>query len=169
MAATDAEMDARSAAADELEAARRALDAEKNRRIRLLADFDNLRRRAAREQAAARQQGQRRALLPMLAVLDTLDRALAAGSADQVFFAGVVAMQGQLLDALREAGAEPVAAVGHPFDPAVHEAVDTVPSDDFAPGTIVRQVRRGWRLGNELLRPAQVVVVAAPRDDDPWL
>jgi molecular chaperone GrpE len=162
----DVETDARRIAADELEALRHDLDEEKNRRFRLLADFDNFRRRAACEQEKARQEGRKAALLPALAVFDTLERALAAGSSDEVFYEGVVATQRQLLDALREAGAEPVAAVGRAFDPRVHEAVETVASDDLRPGTIVREVRRGWRLGNELLRPAQVVVAAAPPEDD---
>ena len=167
--AADVETDAGKAAADELDVLRRAVDEERDRRMRLLADFDNFRRRVAREQETARREGRKGALLPMLAVLDTLERALAAGSSDEVFYEGVVATHRQLLDALREAGADPVATVGRAFDPRVHEAVEAIASDDLRPGTIVREARRGWRLGDELLRPAQVVVVAAPRDDDPWL
>jgi molecular chaperone GrpE len=58
--------------------------------------------------------------------------------------------------------------VGRPFDPNVHEAVATVPSDGRAPGTVAREVRRGWRLGDSLLRPAQVVVVAPRETADQW-
>jgi molecular chaperone GrpE len=78
------------------------------------------------------------------------------------------------MTALREAGAEPVDSVGQPFDPNVHEAVATSSSESGESGTVVRELRRGWRLGDELLRPAQVVVAAAPKApaaakaNDPW-
>jgi molecular chaperone GrpE len=152
----------------EVENLRRALEEERQRTLRLLADFDNVRRRVAREQEAARHDGQRAALLPVLLVLDSLERALAAGSVDREFYEGVAATHRLFITALREAGAEPVESVGRPFDPAVHEAVATVSSDGVKPGTIAREVRRGWRLGNEVLRPAQVVVATARESDDPW-
>lgn len=137
------------------------LDEEREQRLRLLADLDNFRRRAAREHDRARAEGRRDALVPILPVLDTLERALAAGSTDPVFYEGVAATQRLMLSALREAGAEPLETVGRPFDPHVQEALTTVASDDVEPGHVVREVRRGWRLGDELLRPAQVVVATA--------
>jgi molecular chaperone GrpE len=168
MDAQDVETDDGKATSDEVEQLRRALEEEQQRALRLLADFDTFRRRVAREQDAARREGRRAALLPLLSVLDTLERALGVGSSDPVFYEGVVATQRQLLSALREAGAEPVPTLGESFDPRVHEAVSTVPSDGQAPGTVAGEVRRGWRLGDELLRPAQVVVVAGAEDDDAW-
>jgi molecular chaperone GrpE len=158
----------RVAEADEIQRLRRTVDEERERRLRLLADFDNLRRRMAREQEAARRDGRRAALLPLLPVLDTLERALAAGSTDPDFYAGVAATHRLFLAALREAGVEPVESVGRRFDPAVHEAVATAPSDGVEPGTVTREVRRGWRLGDELLRPAQVVVAAPREAADRW-
>jgi molecular chaperone GrpE len=71
----------------------------------------------------------------------------------------------QFMTALREAGAEPLDSVGQPFDPNVHEAVATAPSESVEPGTVIRELRRGWRLGDELLRPAQVVVAKSPEAD----
>ena len=147
---------------------RQALDEQEQRSLRLLADFDNLRRRSAREQDAARRDGRRVALLPLLSVLDTLERALAVGSTDPDFYEGMAATHRQFMTALREAGAEPVDSVGHPFDPSIHEAVATSPSDSVEPGTVIRDLQHGWRLGDELLRPAQVVVAAAPKARDPW-
>jgi molecular chaperone GrpE len=140
---------------EEVESLRRALDEAEQRHLRLLADFDNLRRRMAREQEAARREGRRAALLPLLPVLDTLERALAAGSTDPDFYEGVAATHRLFISALREAGAEPVEAVGGPFDPKLHEAIATVPAYDVPAGTVTREVRRGWRLGDELLRPAR--------------
>jgi molecular chaperone GrpE len=158
----------RGVTADEVERLRRALDEAQGRHLRLRADFDNLRRRSAREQEAARQEGRRVALGPLLDVLDALERALKAGSPDRDFYEGVAATHRLFINALREAGAEPMQTVGRPFDPNVHEAVATVPSDGRAPGTVAREVRRGWRLGDSLLRPAQVVVVAPRETADQW-
>ncbi len=152
----------------EVQSLRQALEEEQQRTLRLLADFENFRRRVAREQEAARHDGRRAALMPLLPVLDSLERALAAGSTDPEFYEGVAATHRLFLAALREAGAEAIDSVNWPFDPKVHEAVATVPSDGVEPGTVAREVRRGWRLGDEVLRPAQVVVATAREPDDPW-
>lgn len=153
---------------DEVEQLRRALEEEKQRALRLLADFDNFRRRTAREQGLARLEGRREALLPLLPVLDTLERALANGSTDRSFCDGVAATARQFVAALAEAGAEPVETVGKMFDPVVHEIVATEPAEDVEPGTVVREMRRGWRLGGELLRPAQVVIASLDEGADSW-
>lgn len=153
---------------DEVAQLRRALTEEQQRNLRLRADFDNFRRRVAREAQAANQEGRRAALLPLLPVLDTLERALAAGSIDPDFYEGVAATHRLFLAALREAGAEPVESVGRPFDPKIHEAVATAPSEDVEPGIVTREVRRGWRLGDQLLRPAQVVVATPREAAAPW-
>ena len=153
---------------DEAERLSRALDEQRVQYLRLLADFDNFRRRAAREHDVAGREGRRAALLPLLAVLDTLERALAAGSTDRNFYDGVAATHRLFVNALRQAGAEPVESVGRPFDPNLHEAVATAPPDGVKPGTVAREVRRGWRLGDELLRPAQVVVATEPEPSDRW-
>jgi molecular chaperone GrpE len=147
---------------------RRALDDERDRHLRLRADFENVRRRASRELEAARRDGQRAALRPLLLVLDSLERALAAGSTDADFYEGVAATHRLFVSALREGGAEPIESVGRPFDPNVHEAVAAVSSGSVEPGTVIREIRRGWRLGDELLRPAQVVVAAPRQDPDSW-
>ena len=142
------------------------LEEQQQRNLRLRADFENFRRRAAREYAGARDEGRRAALLPLLSVLDTLERALAAGSIDPEFYEGVAATQRLFLRALREAGAEPIESVGRPFDPTEHEAIATVPAEGVPPGTVAQENRRGWRLGRDLLRPAQVVVATEPAPAD---
>jgi len=142
------------------------LEEQQQRNLRLRADFENFRRRAAREYAGARDEGRRAALLPLLSVFDTLERALAAGSIDPEFYEGVAATQRLFLRALREAGAEPIESVGRPFDPTAHEAIATVPAEGVPPGTVAQENRRGWRLGRDLLRPAQVVVATEPEPVD---
>ena len=150
-------------ATEEVERLRRRAREQEDRHLRLRADFENLRRRVARENEQARHEARRSALLPLLGVLDTLERALAAGSADATFYEGVVATHRLFVNALREAGAEPVPSEGERFDPAVHEAVATEPSSEDKAGTVVREMQRGWRLRTgPLLRPAQVVVAAGP-------
>ena len=146
----------------------RALQEERGRNLRLLADFDNYRRRVARDRDAERDEGRRAALRPLLPVLDALERALAASSSDPTFYEGVAATHRLFLNALREAGAEPIESVGHPFDPNIHEAVSAEPADGLEPGTVAHEVRRGWRLGGELLRPAQVVVATEPETANRW-
>jgi molecular chaperone GrpE len=146
----------------------RALEEERGRHLRLLADFDNYRRRVARDRDMAREEERRAVLRPLLPVLDTLERALAAGSSDPTFYEGVAATYRLFLEALREVGAVPIDTVGRPFDPTLHEAVGTAAPDDVEPGTIVRETRRGWRVGDELLRPSEVVVATAPETADRW-
>jgi molecular chaperone GrpE len=138
--------EANRAGVKEAERTRRALAEEQQRNLRLRADLDNVRRRAA--------------LLPLLPVFDSLERALATGSTDQHFYEGVAATLRLFTDALLQAGAEPFDSVGLPFDPAIHEAVDLVHADGVETGTVTRQLMSGWRLGDELLRPARVIVAA---------
>ena len=160
--------DERTAEAGEVERLQQALEEERQRNLRFLADFENFRRRVGRENDTARGEARRSALRPLLSVLDTLERGLAVGSDDTDFYEGVAATQRLFESALREAGAEPIESVGRPFDPELHEAVATVPSEDVEPGTIVREVRRGWRLPDGLLRPAQVVVAASEEPAGRW-
>ena len=74
----------------------------------------------------------------------------------------------EVVAGLRELGVEPIESEGRRFDPNLHEAVATVASEGVEPGTVAREVRRGWRLGDELLRAAQVVVAAPPEVPEPW-
>ncbi len=153
---------------DEVERLRRTVEEERQRNLRLLADLENVRRRTAREQELAGQQGRRAALLPLLSVLDTLERALAAGSTDPDFYEGVATTHRLFITAPRQAGAEPIETVGRPFDPTIHEAVATIPAEGIEPGIVAREVRRGCRLGEDLLRPAQVVVAAPTEATAAW-
>jgi len=166
--ATRADAPDNAVGADEVERFRHALEEEQQRSLRLLADFDNFRRRVGREKDKARGETRRATLLALLSVLDTLERALASGSTDPDFYEGVAATHRLFLGALREVGAEPIESVGHPFDPAVHEAVSTVPDDGMKAPMVAREIRSGWRLPDGLLRPAQVVVATPREPARPW-
>ena len=158
----------RVAEGSETEQLRGRLEEAKEQGLRLLADFTNLRRRMEREQDAARHEGKREALGLLLPVLDAFERALEAGSTDGPFYEGMTATHRLFVDGLRAAGAEPIVSVGEPFDPTRHEALATIEVPEAVPGTVTREVRRGWRVGDALLRPSQVVVAAAPEADDRW-
>ncbi len=147
---------------------RRDLNEARQQGVRLLADFENLRRRAGREQGLARQQGKCEVLRALLPVLDAFDRALEMGSTDPRFYEGMAATHRLFVEAFRQVGAEPIASEGEPFDPTLHEAGSVADGPGVEPGMVVHETRRGWRLGDELLRPAQVVVSATPESDDSW-
>jgi molecular chaperone GrpE len=127
--------------------------------LRSLADFDNYRRRIERERASAVRAGKREMILSLLDVLDDFERALEhMDEAPASVFEGLVAIQRRLAGALEAQGVIPFESVGQPFDPALHEAVGSVESDEQEPGAVLDEVSRGYRWGEELLRPARVRV-----------
>jgi len=147
--------------ADPLEAAR--AEAQKNREqlLRTAADFDNYKKRARRELGDAVKVAREDLLRELLPVFDNLERASAhAGSATdtKALADGISMVQRQFLDVLGKLGIERIASVGQPFDPAVHEAVQHLETDEFPPGAVATELQAGYRLGERVLRPAMVVV-----------
>jgi molecular chaperone GrpE len=129
---------------------------------RTQADFENYRKRVAREAAAARDRGVGSLAKELLPALDNLDRALEAAAEDDPLLQGVRLVRAELKTALARAGIESFCPLGGVFDPAVHEAVATA---EQAPGgspsgTVVEVYQDGYRLGEGILRPARVVVAA---------
>ena len=133
---------------------------------RTQADFENYRRRASREAAAATQRGAMKLAKELLPAVDNLERALAhvdgqdaeCTGEDDAFVAGVKAVHADLIGALQRAGIERYSPEGEPFDPTLHEAVAQQPFEGFDPGTVVEVFQRGYRIGESVLRPARVVV-----------
>jgi|SRR5438876_8342533 len=127
--------------------------------LRARADFDNYRRRIDRERATTAQGAKREVFLPLLEVLDDLD--LAFRHLDGVpssISEGFEAIHRKLLGLLEAEGVTPFNSLGQPFDPKWHEAVGSVRSDKHELGTVAEEVRRGYRMGDELFRPARVRV-----------
>ena len=130
------------------------------------ADFDNFRKRTERERKDTYNHALGEVVGRLLPVLDNLQRALDTERSKEAsesevfrhFLHGVELISKQLGGVLDSLGVEPVPTVGHPFDPHVHEAVATVETDRFAPDEVVEEMRRGYRLGDKLLRPAMVKV-----------
>jgi molecular chaperone GrpE len=129
---------------------------------RTQADFENYRKRVARESAAARDRGVSSLAKELLPALDSLDRALEAAAEDDLLLQGVRLVRTELKAALARAGIESFCPLGEPFDPSVHEAVATAeqPPGGSASGTVVEVYQDGYRLGEGVLRPARVVVAA---------
>jgi molecular chaperone GrpE len=130
---------------------------------RTQADFENFRKRAARDAAAATQRGATKLAKELLPAVDNLERALAhAPESEQddesAFVEGVRAVHADLMAALQRAGIEGYSPEGEPFDPTLHEAVAQQPFEGFDPGTVVEVFQRGYRIGESVLRPARVVV-----------
>jgi molecular chaperone GrpE len=126
--------------------------------LRLAADFDNYRKRTAREHAELSQRANERLLNELLPVLDDLERALEAAEAHEEakLEEGVALVARSLADILRKEGLEQVQTEGK-FDPHVHEALLSQPSE-AEEGAVVEVIQKGYRLGDRVLRPARVVV-----------
>ncbi len=133
--------------------------------LRLQADFDNYRKRTAREQADWSRRTAERILIEFLAVLDSLERAEqqarehAVGAA---FRDGLNLVIQQFQEALRKQGVVPIESIGQVFDPLFHEAIAQMPSAEYPDGVIAVETRKGYRWEKEALRHAQVVVSSGP-------
>jgi molecular chaperone GrpE len=129
---------------------------------RTQADFENYRKRVAREANAARERGVSALAKELLPALDNLDRALDAAAEDDPLLQGVRLVRTELKAALTRAGIESFCPLDEPFDPSVHEAVATAaqPPGGRPSGTVVEVYQDGYRLGEGILRPARVVVAA---------
>lgn len=141
------------------------LAAMKDRYMRLMADFDNFRKRQIREREEWIKRANESLLGDFLPVVDHLEMALAQEpDKDNPFVAGVKMVYDQFVAALEKNNVVPIDAKGQPFNPEWHEALSQVPSDTVPANDVIEQFRRGWSLSGRLLRPAQVIVSAGKPD-----
>ena len=149
--------------ASPVQALRREKDLLQDRLLRTAAEFDNYRKRIDRERRDQADAATADALADLLPIIDDLERALqapAGGDADS-FRKGVELIHRQMLDLLRKRGVKPIEAVGADFDPRYHESVISESSKDHREGEVIEELRRGYKLGDRLLRPAMVKVAKA--------
>lgn len=125
---------------------------------RLQAEFDNARKREAKERAEFRDYAVGTAAESFLPVLDNFDLAMKSKGTPEQFRTGVELIAKQLDDAVRALGVTPVEAIGTPFNPHIHEALGQVETVEHPDGTVLQEVRRGYRIKERLLRPAMVQV-----------
>jgi len=148
---------------EELERIRKEADEARDRALRTLAEFDNYRKRNERERREAVENGAAGVLRDLLEVADNFDRALEhpGPGIPPAFLEGMTLIARGLHDLLDRRGVKRIDAAGKSFDPHVHEAISSEPSDDMEPNHVLREVQSGYVLGDRVLRPAKVVVSRA--------
>lgn len=128
---------------------------------RTQAEFANARKRFEKQRAEAYINANADLVAKLLPLLDDFERALAAvpaGDRDDPWLAGINLVYRKMIAVLEEMGVEAVPALGAPFDPNMHEALGQEPSDEYESGVVAREMRRGYRLGERVIRPSLVMV-----------
>ncbi|HTB49539.1 MAG TPA: nucleotide exchange factor GrpE [Solirubrobacteraceae bacterium] len=127
---------------------------------RTQADFENYRKRVARDAAQAQDRGVAKLAKELLPALDNLDRAIEAAEAEDPLLAGVRLVRAEIAAALTRVGIEAFAPLGEPFDPNQQEAMAQQPVEGAVSGTVAEVYQDGYRMGETILRPARVLVAA---------
>ena len=141
------------------------LDRFRDLALRSQADFENYKKRAAREKDEAIKYANSALLEKLIPIVDNFELGLEAARAEgekSPVFSGMSMVLKQFMDFLKENGLQPIDATGQKFDPNLHEAIAHEPSDEFPEGVVVRQTRRGYRMKDRLLRPSSVAVSRGP-------
>jgi len=151
-----------SAAGTELQKLKSERDALLDRLARAQAEFENARRRAAKEQQDFRDFATSDAIKSLLPVIDSFERALQVKSEGGEFRSGIELIYKQLQDVLAKLGVHAIPAEGEPFDPRYHEAVEMVETTDAPDHAVLDELQRGYKFKDRLLRPAMVRVAKNP-------
>ena len=141
------------------------LDRFRDLAARSQADFENYKKRCAREKNEAIKYSNTSLLEKLIPIIDNFELGLAAARGEgekSPIYSGMSLVLKQLKDFLVANGLQPIEAVGQKFDPNLHEAIANEPSDDVPEGMVTRQTRRGYRFKDRLLRPSGVVVSSGP-------
>ena len=146
----------------QLDAVKKNRDEWREKAYRAAAELDNGRKRFQKERGELRAFGVEPLIQELLPVADNLERAIAHAKAENNLAEGVKMVLRQFMQILASKGAVPFEAKGELFDPAVHEAMSQMPTDEHPPGTVIEVFQRGWMLKDRLVRPAMVVVAAEP-------
>ena len=138
-----------------------------DRLLRTAAEFENFKKRVKKEADEAATRGREQLLKELLPAMDNLERALKHAPPGDPLAVGVQQTEKQLLQALEKFGVVRFSAVGKPFDPSLHDAIQQVETSEHAPGTVAQEFASGYMLGARLLRPAMVAVAKPPAGDAP--
>lgn len=142
---------------EQIESLKRDLQEEKDRGVRLYADFENFRRRTAKERLETFSRAAESFYADLLPVVDSFGRAVSQAG-DDPFSQGVKMVHGQLAEFLKKGGVEQIEALGKTFDPKLHEAVAYQPAEGKEEGTVVYETRAGYKMGDKVIRPSSVIV-----------
>ena len=146
---------------DEIAALKAEVEAEQNKYLRLLADYDNFKRRAQKDRQDAEKFRSQSLLADLLPVLDNFERALSLETKSEEsasLLKGVEMVQKSLLEAVKREGLEEIKAVGEAFDPNFHQAVMQEKDENAEPGAVLMELQKGYTLKGRVLRPAMVKV-----------
>lgn len=157
-ASPEAEMTAEEKLAAEVEALKASLAEEKERYLRLDAEYYNYRTRSVKEKAEAYDNATISAVTEILSVVDNFERALAAKTEDENFKKGVDMIFRQYLSILEKLGVTEIEAEGKPFDPNFHNAVSQTQDDNLGENTVAAVLQKGYMVGKKIIRPAMVTV-----------
>jgi len=130
--------------------------------LRRQAEFDNFRKRTERERSDYLQYASMEAVRELLPVLDDFERALKTDAGHADYAKGVEMIYTRMLEGMKKLGLEPIDTTGQTFDPHLHQAIERVPTEDAADGTILGEFQRGYNFKGKLLRPSMVRVAVKP-------
>lgn len=131
--------------------------------LRRQAEFDNFRKRTERERLEQSQYASMEVVGELVPILDDFERALAAESGSPEYAKGIQMIYQRMAESLKKTGLEPIEAVGKPFDPHLHQAIERVETNDSPENTVIGEFQRGYNFKGKLLRPSMVrVAVPAP-------
>ena len=150
--------DSDSAEANQNESATEQLAVERDKYLRLAAEYDNFRKRSAKEREATYASARTDVISKLLPVYDNLERALKMECADESFYKGVEMIMTQLTETLNDMGVEEIPAVGQPFDPNRHNAVMSIESPELGENIVAEEYQKGFTLGDRVIRFSTVVV-----------
>ena len=144
---------------DELLKTKQELEETQDRYKRIMAEFDNYKKRNQKEREGLYNSLVSDIVTSFLPILDNLEKAVNAETADEGYKQGVQMVQKQFIDTLANLGVTPIETIGEQFNPELHEAVSSVEAEDLKSGTIKEEFRKGYKIGQKVIRHSMVVVV----------
>ena len=142
----------------ELTPEQQAMQEANDKYMRLFAEFDNYRKRTAKEKTESYQDAVAKTVLELLPVVDNFERAMAVASADEAFKSGMEKIYQQLCETLKKLGVAEIPSMGESFDPKVHNAIRQIEDESFGENIVCEVYQKGYRLGDRIIRHAMVSV-----------
>ncbi len=143
---------------EEPDAAEQALQAANDKYMRLFAEFDNFRKRTAKEKSETYQDAVAKTVLELLPAVDSFERAMESPCTDDAYRSGMEKIYQQMTGILQKLGIEEIPAMNEPFDPKVHNAIRQIEDENFGESTVCEVYQKGYRLGDRIIRCAMVSV-----------
>jgi molecular chaperone GrpE len=150
--------DGEAESAEEPDAAEKALQEANDKYMRLFAEFDNFRKRTAKEKSETYQDAVAKTVLELLPAVDSFERAMESPCTDEAYRSGMEKIYQQMTSILSKLGIEEIPALNEPFDPKVHNAIRQIEDENFGESTVCQVYQKGYRLGDRIVRCAMVSV-----------